>query len=139
MNQETLLRANAQLYGTLTIIGGVLDGYVDHEMDNGRQPAANLGVAAGLATKILNDVEKLFDEAAAPEFEVVHPDEFTFNRDDEREAAAARMGDAIRRGADADLNERMAHFTGLGQVFHVAAKFSHPFATRGYCKLCGDS
>lgn len=131
MKQETLLRANAELYGTLTIIGGVLEHYVDHEMDNGRQPNANLGVAAGLATKVLNAVEKLFDEAVAPEIEPPLVGGFT---EAELEGGAARVWAAINR----DRPEHEARMTPLGLVIHAKSGFNHPFATRQFCRLCDD-
>ena len=141
MNQETLLKANAELYGTLTIIGGVLDGYVDHEMDNGRQPNANLGVAAGLATKVLNDVEKLFDEAAAPEFE--------YTMEALEAAAKARLEDiktaeekgafdALAYMATAVLRDADHPNKSLGLVIHTKSGFNHQFATRQFCRLCDN-
>lgn len=135
MNQETLLKANAQLYGTLTIIGGVLDGYVDHEMDNGRQPDANLGVAAGLATKALNDVEMLFDEATKPEFEVVPPD------DGEQPQSGYTMAE-LQSKADALFKAIFVKSTSsdlkFGTIIHPDSGHRHPFETREFCKLCDN-
>ena len=161
MNQEILLKANAQLYGTLTIIGGVLDGYVDGMIENGVQPDANLGVAAGLATKVLNDVEKMFDEASKPGGKAVYPGEYTManlevaakakledlKTAEQKEAferlAYVSAGISRARSSQAepffDWVEKIAPTLDLGVLTHEAAGFCHPFSTRQYCRLCDAS